>query len=63
MVTTVELGQARTLGSYAAGRQLPATSCPFDPAGDARQRALASSWVRGYLHRRPPRQIDYNDDE
>ncbi|MEV6154923.1 Rmf/CrpP family protein [Nonomuraea sp. NPDC052129] len=39
---------AITTARYAALRRMPITDCPYDPAGDARSRALALLWVRIY---------------
>jgi hypothetical protein len=61
-IDPVETARAKAAGQYAARRRLPATACPYDPAGDARQKVLAASWVRGYLHTRPP-STDYNGDD
>lgn len=61
-VTAAELAIARTGGTFAARRQLDLKSCPYDPAGDARQRTLASTWMRAYLRTRPPAGVvDYSD--
>ncbi|MGR6915417.1 hypothetical protein ACU635_14325 [[Actinomadura] parvosata] len=44
---------AITSARYAALRRVPITGCPYDPAGDDRQRALALLWVRIYRRYRP----------
>jgi hypothetical protein len=61
-VTDRELATARVAGAFAARRGLDSKRCPYDPAGDARQRTLASAWMRAYLHTRPPAgSVDYSD--
>ncbi|GAB2918646.1 hypothetical protein ACFMQL_20515 [Nonomuraea fastidiosa] len=44
---------AVTTARWAATNRRPITDCPYDPAGDARQRALALLWVRVYRRNRP----------
>lgn len=61
-MTSIDTDRARAAGAYAARRQLPVTACPYDPA-DPQQRTLAANFVRGYLHQRPPTQVDYNGDD
>ncbi|SDL73413.1 hypothetical protein SAMN05421874_12831 [Nonomuraea maritima] len=39
---------AVTTARWAALTRRPVTECPYNPAGDARQRALAFLWVRIY---------------
>jgi hypothetical protein len=63
-VTEAELDAARRGAEFAARRRIPASRCPFDPAGDARQKTLASAWMRAYLHRNPPAdgRVSYDDE-
>lgn len=50
-VTSQDRSAAATAARFAARRGLPPeSSCPYDPAGDARQRVLAGVWVRAFLH-------------
>lgn len=61
-VTPAELELARRAGALAARRKLDTSSCPYSPTGDARQKTLASTWLRAYLHTRPPAgTVDYSD--
>lgn len=39
---------AVTTARWAALSRRPITECPYDPAGDGRNRALALLWVRIY---------------
>lgn len=50
---SVMLAGARRLGETAARLGLPATSCPYDPAGSPPERAAAHAWVDAYLRWRP----------
>ncbi|WP_162795825.1 hypothetical protein [Nonomuraea lactucae] len=52
-LTDLERRAAITTARYAALRRLPITGCPYDPAGDDRQRALTLLWVRIYRRYRP----------
>ncbi|MEU7855253.1 hypothetical protein [Nonomuraea sp. NPDC049141] len=45
---------AITTARWAVTRDRPITECPYDPAGDARNRALALLWVRTYRSYLPP---------
>lgn len=63
VVTDMEVARARAAGAYAARRDRPITACPYDPAGDPRQKVLALAFVRGYRHKRPPTSVDYNGDD
>jgi hypothetical protein len=48
--TTVEEREiALRQGRVAARDGNALLTCPYDANGDARQRSLATSWVRGYL--------------
>lgn len=60
-VTAGDQDRARRAGGYAARAGRPVTVCPWNPGGDARHRALASAFVRGYLHARPPAGVDHDD--
>lgn len=61
-VTPQELELAMRAGAFAARRQLATSSCPYSPTGDAREKTLASTWMRAYLHARPPvGTVDYSD--
>jgi hypothetical protein len=53
-VTPADVGNAERLGRFAARRRLAVTTCPYRPAEDARQSALAAAWMRAYLHYNPP---------
>lgn len=44
---------AAALGTRAARADAGLTACPYDPAGDDRQRVLANVWVRAYLAESP----------
>lgn len=44
---------AITTARYAALRRMPINNCPYNPAGDDRQRALTLLWVRIYRRYRP----------
>lgn len=44
---------AVTTAQFAARQRLPITSCPYNPVGDDRSRALAVLWVRIFRRTRP----------
>lgn len=52
-LTDLDRRAAITTARWAAQRSRPITECPYDPAGDARSRALAVLWVRTYRRYRP----------
>lgn len=53
--------RARAAARFAAGRNLPATVCPYQPgSADVGERQLALVWVRAYLAALPgPPPVDY----
>ncbi|MEW1843148.1 Rmf/CrpP family protein [Nonomuraea angiospora] len=53
-LTDLDRRTAITTARWAATHDRPITECPYDPAGDARARALALLWVRTYRRYRPP---------
>lgn len=61
-VTAAQIKAARVGGRFAGRRRLAATSCPYDPAGDAGQRTLARAWLNAYLTYNPPvGTVSYDD--
>jgi hypothetical protein len=57
---TAQDRQAATTGArFAARRGAPVTNCPYDPAGDDRNRALALLWITVYRRYRPAA-VDYS---
>ncbi|MEV1003410.1 hypothetical protein [Nonomuraea sp. NPDC050202] len=53
-LTDLDRRAAITTARWAALHARPVTDCPYDPAGDARARALAVLWLRIYRRYRPP---------
>lgn len=52
-VSDIERRAAITSARFAATRRLPLTACPYDPAADGRQYALAVLWVHTYRRHQP----------
>lgn len=47
-VSEMDRRAAITSARFAARRRLPLSACPYDSAGDGRNRALALLWARIY---------------
>lgn len=52
-VSDIERRVAITSARFAATRRLPLTACPYNPAADGRQYALAVLWVHIYRRHLP----------
>ncbi|GIG63636.1 hypothetical protein Lfu02_80080 [Longispora fulva] len=60
--TRVELLAALRAGRFAGRRGLGLNKCPYNPAGDGRDRIVARRWVGAYLAEHPhdPGVVDYD---